>query len=71
MKYDWLLVSLDMVSHTLVTITWYSGKAHVKTEDITDFSVPQEALDRYASWERQIAARNQAEGEFDHVAGFK
>ena len=47
MKYDWLIVSLDLKSNILVTEKWFSFKPHVTTEVVTDFSVPKEEWDDY------------------------
>ena len=47
---DWLMVSLDLESNILVTAERYSYKTHVKTEIVTDFSVPKEEWDDYLKW---------------------
>ena len=47
---DWLMVSLDLLSNILVIAEWVSYKTHVKTEIVTDFSVPKEEWENYSKW---------------------
>lgn len=44
------MVSLDLESNILVIAEWFSYKTHVKTEIVTDFSVPKEEWDKYMKW---------------------